>query len=262
MSSRNKKINVTTIYISRDYINNIIDDSNYFNRMNNIDLLARNVNSIEAYIKLYKDSIKDFSLDEKKSLSTVCKIIDEYTNKTNKFSKIPWKFAKQSNDIENGWPHTLGDAIILSSDFFKLNNKIQVKTLLHEKIHIYQRFYPIETNKLFIEWNFKPTDKIKNIQLARNNPDINDFIYEKEGKIVVQLYNSNNPKGIEDSSPYLYNDNPKKITAKELNIPSVALQYEHPNEIMATLLPDIIINNFDDKTDFVHKTIEWINKYF
>jgi hypothetical protein len=257
-----KEVTSYIIYPSRDYINNIIDDSNYFSRMNNINLLARNINSSPGYIKLYKNSIKDFSIDEKNTLLNACKIVDKYTDKNNNFKKIQWKFVKQSNDIENGWPHTLGDVIILTTYFFKLNNKTQVRTLLHEKIHIYQRYYPILTNKLFIEWNFTPIDKIENIKLSRNNPDINDFVYEKEGKIIVQLYNSNNPNDIGDSSPYLYSDNPTKITAKELDIPSVAGQYEHPNEIMATLLPEIIIGNFDDKTDFVDKTRKWIDTYF
>lgn len=256
-----KEITSYIIYASRDYINNIIDDSNYFSRMNNIDLLARDINSIQGYIKLYKDGIHEFSSNEKKMIFNICKIVDKYTDKNKNLNNIPWKFVKQANDIEKGWPHTLGDVIILTSDFFKLNNKTQVKTLLHEKIHIYQRYYPIETNKLFIAWNFTPVDKIVNIKLARNNPDINDFIYEKKGKIIIQLYNSSNPNSINDSSPYLYTDNPTKITAKELELPNIASQYEHPNEIMATVIPEIIIENFNDKSEFIINTRKWIDKY-
>lgn len=250
------------IFVSKEYINQIIDESNYFNRMNNIDLLVRDVNSTSSYKKLYKEGITNFTKDEKNILNTLCNSIDESIKNTKKLVNFKWKFAKLSSTIENGWPHTLGDVIILSSDFFNSSN--QKITLLHEKIHIYQRIYPIETNKLFIEWNFKPAIKLESIQLSRNNPDINDFVYKKSvgdtDNIIVQLYNSKNPTSIADSKPYIYddNENPTPITQEELNISKIASQYEHPNEIMATVIPQIIINKFDEKTEFIEKTKLWI----
>lgn len=251
------------IFVSDEYINQIIDESNYFNRMSNIDLLVRDVNSIPSYIKLYKEGITKFTQNEKITLNSMCNSIDKIIKNTKRLVNLQWKFAKQSSSIENGWPHTLGDVIILSSDFFNSSN--QKITLLHEKIHIYQRVFPIESNKLFIEWNFKPAIKLENIQLARNNPDINDFVYKKKDKIFVQLYNSKTPKSISDSKPYIYNENdiehPINVTQENLDISNIASQYEHPNEIMATVIPQIIINKFDDKTDFLEKTKSWILNY-
>jgi len=263
--------NNNIIFVSKEYINIIIDESNYFNRMNNIDLLVRDVNTIPSYIKIYKDGITEFTKEEKKILNTMCNSINKNIKNTKNLVNLQWKFAKQSSNIENGWPHTLGDVIILSSNFFNSSN--QKITLLHEKIHIYQRIYPIETNKLFIEWKFKPAIKLEKIQLARNNPDINDFVYKKEDakgnesktldKIIVQLYNSKNPIDISDSKPYIYNENenPIPITQEDIDISNIVSQYEHPNEIMATLIPQIIINNFDEKTDFIEKTKLWILRH-
>jgi len=253
-------------FVSKSYIEQIIDDSNYFDRMNNINLLVRNVNSIPAYIKLYKDSVKDFSENEKIILTELCNSVDKYIRKSKKILNIEWKFAKVSSDIENGWPHTLGDVIILSPDFFIIKSPTQqLTTLLHEKIHVYQRLFPIETNKLFEKWNFKPALKFDNVQMARNNPDINDLVYAKDDKIFVQLYNSKTPNDIGDSQPYIYNeddkDHPINISQKDLDISKMASQYEHPNEIMATVIPKIIINDFDEKTDFFDAVKEWISKY-
>jgi hypothetical protein len=147
-----------------------------------------------------------------------------------------------------------------------MSNSIQQQiTLLHEKMHVYQRLFPFETNKLYSELGFKPAIKLESIPMSRNNPDINDFVYEKDNKIFVQLYNSKNPDNISDSKPYLYNDkdidNSVGISQKDLNISSIIKQYEHPNEIMATIIPEIIINNFNEDSEFLDKINIWMKKF-
>lgn len=252
-------------FVSKTYMEKIINGSYYFERMNKYDLIARNINSKDSYKKLYKEGLHGFTDNEKNILINLTSTIDDITENKNNIHNISWKFAKQNIDIENGWPHTLGDVIILSNKFFTFDNKIQLKVILHEKIHVYQRLYPLETNKLICDyWNFKIINRFENIEMARSNPDIDNYIYSNiYNKIMIQLYNSEIPNGIEDSSVYLYiNKNEiTKISHKDTGLSSVITQYEHPYEIMATLLPEILINNYDDKSIFVDNTKIWCSKY-
>lgn len=233
-----------TTFVSKDYINNIIDNSQYFIRMNPINLKIRNSISIEDYIKKYKDNIQDFSNKEKNLLIQLCKSVNKYIRFYKKINNIPWKFTKQNTIIENGFHHTLGSCIILSNDFFKLSQKQQVIILLHEKIHVYQRYYPIETELLLKELNFKIVNKFENIPFARNNPDINNFVYSYNNIELVQLLN--------ESSVNL-NDSYIENSLEKLNLPLIIKQYEHPFEIMGTLIPEIIINNYNDDSIFLKK---------
>lgn len=232
--------------------------------MNALDLIARNVKTYKEYIDLYINNLSYFDAKETNIIKNIIDKIDKLYNIkiTKYFKNIPWKFIKQSTIIENGWPHTLGDVIVLSSDFFNLDEKNQILILIHEKIHIYQRLYPIETHKLIHNYlNFEVTNKIQNILNARNNPDINNFIYKKNNIIIAQLYNSLSPSNISDSSVYDLNKN-IKISTDDLNISKIVKQYEHPFEIMACTLPEIIVNNYNDDSDFIRKINEWKLKYF
>lgn len=250
------------------YMKTIIDDSNYFNRMTKSDLLARNIGSLDAYKKLYYKSLREFNDDEKTLLYDLVKKIDDYTiDSCRKLNDIPWKFVKTSFNIENNFPHTHGDVIVLSHNFLSDKSSTSIlKTLLHEKIHVYQRLYPLETNKLITDyWNFKVTKKFSDFELIRNNPDINNFVYSKNDVFFYQKYTSKNPSNISESIPVAIIDGSEqelnqKIISK-MEIPIIINQFEHPYEIMASLIPVIIIDNYKDNTFITKKTIEWINKY-
>jgi len=264
-SNQNTFINKSDdIGILKNYMINIINNSIFFYRMNALDLIARNVKTYKDYIDLYINNLSYFSANETNILKNLINKIDKLSSvkKTKYYKNIPWKFIKQSNDIENGWPHTLGDVIILSNNFFELNEKDQILILIHEKIHIYQRLYPIETHKLIHDYlGFDVTNKIENILNARNNPDINNFIYKKENIVLVQLYDSLHPKNINDSSVYNLNKQ-IKITTDDLKLPKIIKQYEHPFEIMACILPEIIVNNYNNNSNFINQINIWYDKYF
>lgn len=256
-------------FIDQDYFNDIVDNAQYFNRMNQLDLVARDISSINSYKKLYKDGYKSFSDEERNILITMTNQLNNILKtKYKNIYSIPWKFAKLDFNLEKGYPHTHSDVIILSMTFFNLDNATMIETLLHEKIHIYQRLYPLYTQDLISSWNFQLIDRIENYKDARNNPDINNFIYSQKGidKPFIQVYNSTNPIDISDSSVYYYiiksKDEKQKeniVTKKDLQIPEIVTQYEHPYEIMATLLPKIIIHKYNDNTKFTRDTYTWLN---
>lgn len=262
-NSKSNNDNNKIIFVSNDHVKSLVYDSYYFQRMNKLDLLARNAINEESYKKIYVDSLLEYTPDEKEILDKLVQTADTYTGFTHKFKNIPWKFAKTSLQIENGFPHTIGDIIILSNKFFDFENKTKITILIHEKLHIYQRLYPLETQKLICDtWDYKIIDKIENYDKSRNNPDINSFIYSRNDITVIQLYNNENPSDITDAATFSINDN-KIITHNDLDLPSFATQIEHPYEVMATVVPYILMNLWNNNTnnDFINKTKEWIQNY-
>jgi hypothetical protein len=261
-SVKNYSSNVS--FPSLSYIYKIIDNSIYFQRMNKADLAARDVTSVQAYIKLYKGSVLEFSPLEKTILIELANYIDLATASTKNFKNIPWKFVKSKRNIEHGYPHTLGDMIILPDTFFRNNSKQNMMiTLFHEKCHVYQRLFPLETHFLILDyWQLKPLDTITRNPLARNNPDINNFIYgTKEGTKFFQTFSSSNPTDLNDSIVVSI-DNKGNHTKFPMDLPKIIHQSEHPYEIMGCLLPHIVLKNYgsdNSKNELVKGIKDWIS---
>lgn len=214
-------------FIDKNELINILqqDSDNYYKSFFKDDLNARKISSIEEYHNYINKSITNFTLEEKEKLLKCIKIANEkiYNIKLDWFdglkaNKIDWKIGCMNGTLyENGLPHTRNDIILISKDYLKNNDLRIIKTLIHEKVHIYQKKYSDDAEK-FIKLNnytiIKEKDKNDNI---RANPDLNNFIYrDKNNHINKAIYN-NNPKNIEDIIYYPINNQ----------------SYEHPYEKMA-----------------------------
>lgn len=240
-------------------VNNIIDNALYFQRLNNLDLIARHVNSKNEYINQYKQSLNKFSKAESTILNNLIKDISmNYIYKYQKLQQIPWKLVK-FNGVEENFPHTISDIIFLPQDFFYNSKDKQIETLIHEKIHVYQRLYTIETAKLitllgFSIWNTQ--DKYPNI---RTNPDTNSFIYtyDKGDNISVQaqIYNNDKPESIKDSHITLLKGK------KKWDVPECIKQPDHPYEIMACGIAHMIMNSLSDEYDYKKYILSWSNEF-
>lgn len=254
--------NSTIQYVSNRYMKNTINKSVYFNKMSRLDLIARKSGSSEDYKKKYYNSLITFNNAEKSKLESCIKNIDQKIRKYKNLYAIEWKFAKVSNDIELGYPHTIEDIIVLSPKFLETPEDQMMITLLHEKIHIYQRKYPLETEELILnvlEYKIKSVNS-DILELARNNPDINNLNYGKDDYVILQIYNSFSPKDISDSRLVkVTNKNVQDYTPETEKMQNMHVQYEHPYEIMACYLPHIIIKGeFLEKTN---KTNKWMENY-
>jgi hypothetical protein len=144
------------------------------------------------------------------------------------------------DDIERDFPHTFGDVIMISAYLLQSESTHKlITTLIHEKIHVYQRMYPLETNVLVQKvWGYKMFGLRNHFKLARNNPDLNGIVYGTNGA-VLQMYNSSTPSSISDSDIKMVVMNPYKIVRS-------SEQHEHPYERMAYQLSDIITNKNKD----------------
>ncbi len=215
-----------------ELINFLLEDKdNYYKTFNKSDLLVRGVNTIDEYKEKIKNSCLDISESDKKKLS---KYINQANNKLRKFkipgfdgnkcADIPWIIGLTNNNYENGFPHTRKNIILLSEDALSIFNFNIVNTLIHEKIHIYQKMYP-EDIKIYLDSNnFKKYLNRNEINYnLRANPDLDNYVYKMGDSIMMSVYNKN-PSDITDVTTYPIDDS----------------KYEHPLEYMAYTLANII----------------------
>lgn len=224
--------NINFVSPSEAYLN--IINNGYIHKFNETDMKVRNCNNIEDCEDLYKKNIIFFTTSEKN-------ILTKYVNKANtkikrfpKFYNIPWKFAKVTNKIDNGLPHTHNDTIYLSNLFFKNPN---LDTIIHEKIHLYQKLYPEKTDILYKNYNYEKIQKNNNDN-RRCNPDLNEFDYKHNGVLIYSIYkdNANTLKDIK----LVNSDNNSSINSS-IN--------EHPDEYFAYTISNKILNGFNKDDD-------------
>ena len=213
------------------------DEDHYFKSFSTTDLKVRKINEINDYYKILEESlcdpdektinkVKDYILEIKKRINYYMKnnsIYEyeyeyEYVN-LKKLNEIPWKIGFVCNqNYENGLPHTRGNIIIINKNRLMLNGNMKnMKTLIHEQIHIYQKMYPLDVEYYLKNKNFTKIKKKTKYDNIRANPDLDHYIYkDSENNVYKAVYNIN-PSSIEDIVYYPQN--------KQF--------YEHPNERMA-----------------------------
>jgi hypothetical protein len=224
-------------------------DKAFFDTLTPADLSARNAPTRQDYLKLYQSKIVEFTDIEKKLLKKLVKEINRKTRKFHRFHKVEWSFVKLACTVENDYPHTLGSFIMLPATIVNPStcqvNTLR-ETLIHEKLHIYQRLYPLETNMLIIDfWEYNIFDLKSKYPTARANPDINKIVYSRDEAICYQEYTSTKPKNLADS---------RKVSSCSTQ------DYEHPYEKMAYCIADIIHNETNLDPDYT-QAIRWMKEY-
>lgn len=252
-------------FVDPDYMKNIIDESPYFQTMTPIDLQARH--SSTDYKEYYMSRIIPFTEYQKATLRQHVQILCQMLSTTKRLKTLSWKFAKLESYVENGYPHTLGDVIILSDKFFESPSSVALTTLLHEQMHVYQRMYK-ESTEIFANMigfqKITEDDASAYASLVRSNPDLYNTYIFKGRYIPMQLYTSTTPSSISQSALRLYDIQTQKIQdpneVEAYDIPTYIGQREHPNEIMAILIPLVLLNT--QKQDaYYQKAKEWAMLY-
>jgi len=194
------------IFLSKSELENILisDIDNFYNKFNKIDYEVRKINNISEYSLKIKNSVVDFNQNEKKKILDVIKYIDEKFTKINlpwlngqKFNNIPWKIGLINGyEYENGLPHTRGKYIIVPRQNLERHNFS--KTLIHEKVHVYQKMYPDDIDIFLKLNNFKKIRKVNESDMIRVNMDIDDWIYTDENDNEYKAVFNKNPVDIQD----------------------------------------------------------------
>jgi hypothetical protein len=255
--NKNNKI----IFINKNETITILNNTNYFNKFNKIDFKVRGCNSISNCINLYVTKIKVFTKFEKAYINKLVSIIDKYAEKYKSFNNISWKFSKFEGNIENQFPFTLDDTIFLNTTFFsKQDIESDTETLLHEKLHIYQRYNEKKTITFYNNLGFQMKPCICNYtQNHRTNPDVPNTHYVYKGYLVRNQY-STNARSLSNVNIIFNRVNGSEDYDGEKILKQIRNNYganiEHPNEIFATLIAKFILididfnnyfNNFSDE---------------
>ena len=179
------------------------DNDNYVRNLSELDLHARGVKTHVEYMNQIEDTAISFTDDEKELLERCAKDADKYLRNENfkeldygkhlngnDIADIKWIFANTYtnyfNDVikenEQGLPHTRENIILLSKNVLKNDALNLTNTLLHEKIHIYQRYNPEIFDTIIKEMGLKELDRkhFKQAKYIRSNPDTNNKIYYRK----------------------------------------------------------------------------------
>lgn len=200
------------IFLSKEETQQFIrnDNDNYIKNLSIYDLRARKVKTNAEYLNIVIDSCLDFNENQKNKLRFCANEAKKFYN-----NNIDWVFAHINNNYEQGYPHTRGKIIFISNNTINSDNNTLIKTLIHESVHIYQRFNKEKIQEYLIKNNFHISRIRDNTTLIRANPDLDEYIYkDSDGIEMIANYSSEYPKEIND------------ITLKNLS-------YEHPFEKMA-----------------------------
>ena len=235
--------------------------SHFIKNFNNQDKNVRNLNNYKFDIFKAKLSFIQnlISLQDKIYLNIILKKFKIFHKNIN-YKIIFFK----DKSLENGYPHTINDTIMMPKEYyFSLNKKDRLELLLHEFIHIFQRQNPFHFNKFLIE---KLNLEIFNIvdkehKNRRSNPDINNLLYSYGNKYHVTIY-KDNPKKISHSKIIIKtvkNKTYKQTLYEKLlkKYETSQFQIEHPYEFTACLLSYLIINNKSKEVKEIH---EWLHK--
>ena len=122
---------------ARDYLYYSDSFKDYYNNTDTRTLKMKTGKSNRS-INNYLDKLRNFSSREVDIITQCIKSLPK-----NSLNIADWRFIKFSNSIEKGWPFTIDNSIVVTSDFINYSDKKDLKyTLCHERIHILQFLFP------------------------------------------------------------------------------------------------------------------------
>ena len=190
-------------YMSKDDVIKFLmkDGDGYLSRLKPMDFMKRNVSGLDEYKENIKDVVIDFTSKQKKILEKAVRraqeIIDSKNSKyieSDLLSRLEWIFAlttnKNGKQYEMGLPHTRQNVIFFTPDVI-FSDRIE-DTLVHEKIHVYQKVYKNKFQKVLLKNGYKIVGLRENSNF-RSNPDLDEHIYEKDGVLMRGEFESEHP---------------------------------------------------------------------
>lgn len=258
----------------------------YYNRFDDMNIMKRNNGKICSHHECeakYRKGLQDILVNNinvypRKELLTIEKErrLQKIEGETKKATQllapfppirnIPWNICLFS-EAEFPYPHTHGDTIFLPRSIMEsLTYPDELySVLIHEKIHIFQRLFPIETHEyirnvlacdLIASHSIYDSDQTLNISSSiRVNPDTNTLLYY-ENDVDMSL-DENKKIDNEFVSPDIIQANWKSIRDTSSDIID---NRDHPYEMMAYRLTDKILKKPDKNRNNMQEE-DWISRY-
>ena len=241
-----------SMFVNQEEFDRVVLNSPFFDILTPWDLRVRGHNGdASSYRIKYMKSRMDFTPKWFSELSSLVKKVDQEMGVgASVLGRIPWKFVvfdSVDGAIEGGLCHTIGDIIMFPSDFFGYSMNRKIRLLIHEKVHVYQRMDPVWASDIIQKWGMTAMGEHGSLgwmeDIRRHNPDLDLFDYGFSGVgRLVELYTGD--KSLLDSSTFLVKDNGEQVfvsSASEIDMPPYIGQIEHPYEIMACMIPVLVM---------------------
>lgn len=184
------------------------DEDQFFRNFTELDLKARKYSNLQDYLAKIKRSFIEVEDSIKSKIIKLSKEADKLLfNKYPDMSKLGWNIIIfKGKEYEDGSPHVRFNTIFLPLDMIKIYpDQNLIQTLIHEKIHLFQKKYPshpylIEYLKNYKKYKLRK-DLQKENQRIRSNPDLDDWVYFclKDNKVLYQEFRGDNPVTLYDT---------------------------------------------------------------
>ena len=224
------------------------DPGGYVAKLTRADLAARGARSSAEYLARVGELAHEFTEAERRAIARAILSVQAWLTGAEragrtlsgvnfaKLAKMPWRVAATApadgassgppSAYEASLPHTRADVVfvapaLIPSGDDAVSQKRFAATLLHEKIHVYQRAYPQDIAAALDAEGYVRDGARDQLPLVRANPDLDEWVYRdpeagpNKGKRMVALYASDTPAGISDV------------------VQPSAAAFEHPYERMA-----------------------------
>ena len=197
------------------------DMDTYVSTMTPWDLYARQSSDVGEYIDTIFASATEFTPEQQDRFTKAAASADAFflNNGHAVVASIPWVFAiTKGKTYEDGLSHTRTNIIFVSDEIDETPDKL-ARTLVHEKLHLYQRANPEKMAHLLERMGYKRW-KLRVYDLRiRANPDLDPWIYTDpldNDKPMACYYSSDKPTSISDVTSSAVKEHPYERMAYEI----------------------------------------------
>jgi hypothetical protein len=226
--------------VSPDEAARAFEASGLLERMGPKNLKARGATSARGYAEQYRRGLiawESVSEEEKASAREAVAEAKKACAAAEYFglARMPWRICPSDATVENGYPHTVGDVLIIPLERIRRGGESLAKLLVHEAVHVAQRRDPEGAYGLVVDkWGFRAltrdeTSRVAQLGEARVNPDTDGRVYRLGNEICYPVF-TNDPESLADIE--------LRPSAGHARFRGVAQNHEHPFEIMAETIAD------------------------
>lgn len=191
------------IFLTKEETFEVVQNAtDFWSQLNDKEWQKRNVSGLHEYLSEIKKDLVNPSPDQQKSLTDLCKRADLLLSKIQlpyfcgkKAAQMKWRIGLfQDRKYEYGWPHTFGNVIM-----WPVHLTDSLETMIHEKVHVYQKMYPEDVNLYLQQEGFK---KLRRGYHERPNPDTDNWLYEWNGVVYTEDLHTTLPSPDPNSQVY------------------------------------------------------------
>lgn len=195
------------------------DSDGYVAHMTPMDLRARRAATAAEYVARSADDALAVAVTpaQERTLAADCSAADRFFADTARpqMAALPWKLAFTAA-YEDGLPHTRADIVFLPIAFFAWDRETRVQTLVHEKVHIFQRAYPDAVARMLAPGyeRLARRDARSANSTLRSNPDVDAWTYApRDGGAPMGVHYVADPHKIGDVVGDAHTEHPYEVMA-------------------------------------------------